>query len=105
MHYYRLERLINLFDGYRQVFKINSHHLMLLQIDGERFLIESNCPHREYPLKSSDVDGSDLVCPQHGYRFDIRSGELRHYSEEHCRNLHCFELVERDSEVGVILDY
>ncbi|MDF1693472.1 MAG: Rieske (2Fe-2S) protein [Zhongshania sp.] len=105
MHYYRLERLINLFDGYRQVFKINSHHLMLLQIEGERFLIESNCPHREYPLKSSDVDGSDLVCPQHGYRFDIRTGELRHFSEEHCRNLRCFELVERDSEVGVMLDY
>jgi nitrite reductase/ring-hydroxylating ferredoxin subunit len=105
MYYHRLEKLINLYDGYRQVFKIDSHQFMLLQIDDERFLVESNCPHREYPLKSSDVDGMDLVCPQHGYRFDIRSGELRHYSEEFCRNLRCYELVERDSEVGVMLEH
>ncbi|MBW2941507.1 Rieske (2Fe-2S) protein [Zhongshania aquimaris] len=105
MRYYSLEKYINLFDGYRKVFKIDSHNLMLLQLDGARYLIESNCPHREYPLSSSDVSGMELICPQHAYRFDIRNGELTHFSEEPCRNLRCFELIDRDNEVGVMLDY
>jgi nitrite reductase/ring-hydroxylating ferredoxin subunit len=105
MRYYSLEKYINLFDGYRKVFKIDSHHLMLLQLDGDRYLIESNCPHREYPLSSSDLEGMELVCPQHGYRFDIQSGALKHFSEEPCRNLLCFDLVDRDNEVGVMLEY
>ncbi|MFT6163942.1 Rieske (2Fe-2S) protein [Zhongshania aliphaticivorans] len=103
MRYYSLEKLINLYDGYRKVFKIDSHHLMLLQIDGQRYLIESQCPHREYPLRSSDVEGGELVCPQHGYRFDIRSGELLAASEEPCRSLRCYTLADRDNEVGVML--
>ena len=104
MRYYSLEKLINLYDGYRKVFKIDSHHLMLLQIEGQRFLIESRCPHREYPLSSSDVDGGELVCPQHGYRFDIRNGVLLAASEEPCRNLRCYSLVDRDNELGVMLE-
>ncbi len=103
MRYYSLDKLINLYDGYRQVFKIDSAHLMLLQIDGQRYLIESFCPHRAWPLSTSDVEGFELVCPQHHYRFDIRSGELRFASEEPCRNLRCYELVYRDNEVGVML--
>jgi nitrite reductase/ring-hydroxylating ferredoxin subunit len=54
-------------------------------------------------LRSSDVEGGELVCPQHGYRFDIRSGELLAASEEPCRNLRCYTLADRDNEVGVML--
>lgn len=104
MRYYSLEKLINLHDGYRKVFQIDSHHLMLLQIEGQRYLIESRCPHREYPLRSSDVQGGELVCPQHGYRFEISSGVLLAASEEPCRNLHCYSLTDRGNEIGVMLD-
>ena len=104
MRYYRLEKLINLFDGYREVFKIDNHSLMLLQIDGQRYAVESNCPHREYPLSASDVVGDELVCPKHHYRFGIGDGQLRFATEEPCRNLRCYELVYRDNEIGVVLE-
>lgn len=103
MRYYSLEKLMNLFDGYRKVFKIDNHQLMLLQQDGQRYLIESNCPHRAFPLSASDVIDDELVCPQHGYRFAIADGQLRHFSEEPCRNLRCYQLVYQNNELGVML--
>jgi nitrite reductase/ring-hydroxylating ferredoxin subunit len=104
MHYYRLEKLINLHDGYRKLIKIDNYSLLLLQNGDKPYLLESQCPHRAFPLSAADIQGDQLVCPQHGYRFDIRSGALLHASEEPCRGLRRFELVYRDNEVGVMLD-
>lgn len=78
--------------------------MILLQIDGQRYLIESLCPHRNYPLNASHIEGLQLVCPQHGYRFDIASGALRHASEEPCRNLRRYELVDEGNDVGVMIE-
>jgi len=103
MRYYTLEKRINLYDGYRKVFKIDQHHLMLLQIEGERYLVESFCPHRAFPLSTSDVFGLKLVCPKHRYEFEIATGELVKCTDEPCRNLKVYPLVEEDREVGVSL--
>lgn len=103
MHYYSLEKLINLDDGYRKTFKIDSHHLLLLQVDGQRYLVESLCPHRAYPLSVADIQGQVLICPKHGYCFDMRSGALKHFNEEPCRDLRRYELVYQGNEIGVML--
>ncbi|MBD2859241.1 Rieske 2Fe-2S domain-containing protein [Spongiibacter sp. KMU-158] len=103
MQFYQLERLINLHDGYRKQFKIDHYSLLLLQLEGRPYLIESQCPHREFPLSAANVSGEHLVCPQHGYRFDIRSGDLIHATEEPCRGLRRYELVYRDNVLGVML--
>ncbi len=103
MQYHRLELLINLHDGYRKVFKIDANHLMLVQLEGQRYLIESFCPHRAYPLAESDLQGDSLVCPQHGYRFDLATGAVLYASEEPCRALRRYELVYEGNEVGVML--
>ena len=50
MHFYSLEKLINLQDGYRREFRINYHRLLLLQVEGECYLLEALCPHQEHPL-------------------------------------------------------
>ena len=103
MRFYCLEKLINLHDGYRRVFKIDLYNLILLQIDGERFLLESHCPHRGHPLSESDISGLELHCPLHGYRFNIASGDLVYASEEKCRGLKSYELVYQQTEIGVML--
>jgi nitrite reductase/ring-hydroxylating ferredoxin subunit len=32
------------------------------------------CPHRLGPLGDAPVEGGSVVCPWHGYRFDLRRG-------------------------------
>ncbi|MGK0501020.1 MAG: nitrite reductase/ring-hydroxylating ferredoxin subunit, partial [Oceanicoccus sp.] len=79
------------------------HNLILLQQAGERYLLESHCPHRGHPLSESTLDINELRCPLHGYRFKLSSGELMYASEELCRGLKTYELVYQQTEIGVIL--
>lgn len=102
-HFFSLEKLINLHDGYRKVFKIDHYHLLLIQLAGELHLIESHCPHRGHPLSESDLQADKLRCPLHGYQFAIPSGELIFKTEESCRNLKIYDLVYQGHEVGVWL--
>lgn len=105
MRFYTLEKFINLHDGYRRVFKIDEHHLLLLQLDGERYLLEAMCPHRGHPLSEADVleEGRQLRCPLHGYLFDLTSGQLLLATEELCRDLRRYELIYRDTDLGLML--
>lgn len=103
MRYYALEKLINLHDGYRRSIKIDQHNLLLLQVDGERYLIEHRCPHRGHPLAEADIANGRIQCPLHGYQFDLVSGTLERFTEEPCRALVTYELVYEAREVGVML--
>ena len=103
MQFYSLEKLINLKDGYRKVFKIDHYNLLLVQINGDLHLLESMCPHRGHPLSESDIFDSKLRCPLHGYEFSIPAGELILQTEELCRGLKTYELCFQEKEVGVWL--
>ena len=45
--------------------------------NGELYAIEDRCSHDDGPLAEGDFEPEELVaiCPRHGARFDIRTGE------------------------------
>ena len=104
MRFYPLEKLINLQDGYTRRFKIDHLQLLLIQRDGERYLIEADCPHRAHPLDDASIDNGIVQCALHQYRFALGDGCLLHHTEEPCRALHTWELHYEGNEVGVMLD-
>lgn len=103
MRFYQLEKFINLHDGYRRSFKIDQHQLLLLQENGEQYLIEALCPHRAHPLETATIENHLIRCPLHHYEFDLRSGRVCTATEAHCRALRRYELIMRDKDVGVML--
>jgi len=51
-----------------------------IEIDGQRisiyYAINDTCPHkRTAPLIRGKLDGIGIKCPNHGYRFDLETGE------------------------------
>ncbi len=44
---------------------------------GEACALRDACPHRGMPLSEGRLDGQDVECPYHGWRFDAKSGECR----------------------------
>ena len=103
MRFYPLEKLINLHDSYSRQFKIDNLQLLLLQRQGELYLIEAQCPHRAHPLDVASIDGGVIQCALHNYQFAIDDGRLLHATEETCRGLRVFPVVYEGNEVGVML--
>lgn len=100
MAYLALEKLINLRDGYRKVFRVDGKELLLLQESGQTYLIRRACPHAEMPLDGALVSGDELTCPWHLMRFSLTTGAASHPG---CPSLEVLELAYEGNSLGVDL--
>lgn len=99
MAFYALERLMNLYDGYRQPFVVAGKPLLLIQEEGKRLIILNQCPHLQAPLEQSIITNGVLQCPVHGMRFDLHSG-----ASDACQNRLQFLPISYDgNQIGVTL--
>ena len=48
----------------------------LFNVDGEVYAMDNLCPHRGAPLSDGRLDGATIVCPWHGWAFDVQKGAL-----------------------------
>lgn len=97
----RLETLSSLHDGYRRVFRVSGRELLLLQVDGEHFLIENRCPHQGFPLLDASRQGSTIRCSRHGFSFDLVSGACVGDSSK-CGRLVRYQPVYEGNAIGVL---
>ncbi len=47
----------------------------LFKVDDEFYAISAYCTHQQVQMVHGYLDGHELMCPLHGARYDIRSGE------------------------------
>jgi 3-phenylpropionate/trans-cinnamate dioxygenase ferredoxin subunit len=52
-------------------------HIVVFNLDGEYFALEDVCTHDGGELAGGAIVGEEVVCPRHGARFCIRTGEAR----------------------------
>lgn len=48
---------------------------VLFRVGDTIYAIEDRCTHDDGPLGDGLLDGCEIICPRHGARFDIRTGE------------------------------
>lgn len=61
--------------GTHRVVDVDGAQVAVFNLDGEYFAIEDVCTHDGGILTGGPVDGDQVVCPRHGARFSIRTGE------------------------------
>ena len=63
-------------SGERKRIEINGKRISIFNIDNTYYAINDTCPHkRTAPLIRGKLDGIGIKCPNHGYRFDLETGE------------------------------
>jgi 3-phenylpropionate/trans-cinnamate dioxygenase ferredoxin subunit len=56
--------------------EVDGYEVALFNLDGEIYAIENVCTHDGGPLvEGTIINGCEVMCPRHGARFDIRTGE------------------------------
>jgi nitrite reductase/ring-hydroxylating ferredoxin subunit len=104
MRFVALEKLMNMADGYTSHRRLGFQEVVLVQRNGEHYVFEAHCPHREHPLDVAAIDAGEVRCGLHGYRFGLRTGNLIYASEEPCRGLRVWPVHYEGTEVGVMWD-
>ena len=62
--------------GLARAFTVNSREIAVFRTrEDQVFAIEGRCPHRGAPLAEGMLAGESVVCPFHGYRFELASGK------------------------------
>ncbi len=59
--------------------------VMLARVNGQIVAAGSICPHEEVSLLDGHLEGGRVVCPGHGYSFDLATGTCTHDPELHLR--------------------
>lgn len=47
-------------------------------VDGNVVVCQGVCPHEDVSLAGGMLMGNSIICPAHGYRFDLRTGRCGH---------------------------
>lgn len=62
--------------GSRKVVEIDGVMVAVFNLDGQFYAIEDVCTHDGGELASGTLEGDAIVCPRHGARFSVRTGEV-----------------------------
>ncbi len=74
--YYPICSLEKLPVGERLFVEVDEEPIVIFNFNGDIFAIADVCTHDQGSLGDGELEGYEIVCPRHGARFDIRSGEV-----------------------------
>lgn len=100
MRFQPLDKLINLHDGYRRRFKVDSLDVLVIQEADAVYIVDSRCPHRGHPLQDADIEAGVLFCPMHNFGFHLDSGE---HIDRACPALRVYTPHFEANEIGIVV--
>ena len=66
----------------KKVVEVGGQQLLLVNVKGDIYACENECPHQGSPLSGGIVkDGPTISCPRHGYRYNLKTGACDDYPE------------------------
>jgi len=86
-------------DGEVRHLKLGKRDVALVRAAGNYYVLSNVCRHAFAPLSDGFVEGFELVCPLHGWRFDVRDGSTDHPDSD----VRTYPVAVRDGEVFVTI--
>ncbi|HKZ72653.1 MAG TPA: non-heme iron oxygenase ferredoxin subunit [Steroidobacteraceae bacterium] len=55
--------------------EVDGYVVLVVRCGDALYAVEDRCTHDGEPLDGGEIAACEVVCPRHGARFDLRSGE------------------------------
>jgi 3-phenylpropionate/trans-cinnamate dioxygenase ferredoxin subunit len=65
----------DLAPGEKMLVEYDENDVGLFNINGEFYAISDVCTHDNGPLVEGKLDGEWIICPRHGARFNVKTGQ------------------------------
>jgi naphthalene 1,2-dioxygenase ferredoxin component len=75
LNWVRIVPLSGLEKKYPALARAGELELALCLVEGSVYATENMCSHAFARLSDGEVEGYEILCPLHGGRFDVRTGE------------------------------
>jgi nitrite reductase/ring-hydroxylating ferredoxin subunit len=73
---YEVCRLDQLHEGRGRPARVAGYYLAVFLVDGRVHVLDNQCAHVGSPLAGGAVDDGCVVCPWHGWRYRLATGDL-----------------------------
>lgn len=74
---YIIDDVSSLEVGQTKLINVDGMRITLVRLDDGFYAVDDICTHENVSLNSGVVSSGEIECPQHGARFDIRTGEVK----------------------------
>ena len=72
--YIKVMKCADLEIGKSAIIEVGDKEIALFNYKGNFYAIDNTCPHRGSPLGEGRVEEGILICPNHEWRFELKSG-------------------------------
>ena len=72
--YTKVMKCADLEIGKSAIIEVADKEIALFNYKGNFYAIDNTCPHRGSPLGEGRVEEGILICPNHEWRFELKSG-------------------------------
>ena len=64
-------------NGQHRVIDIDDTEVVIFKVDDNFFAMENICSHDGGEIASGVVENGEIICPRHGARFCIKTGDVK----------------------------
>jgi len=72
----RVANVADIPEGQMRGFEVGFDKVAVCHTSEGFFAITDECSHDAAPISSGSVAGNEVVCPRHGARFDLKTGDV-----------------------------
>jgi 3-phenylpropionate/trans-cinnamate dioxygenase ferredoxin subunit len=62
-------------DPGKEVFEVDERFVIVFHLEGKFYALDDCCTHDGSPMGDGLIEGLQIICPRHGARFDIPTGQ------------------------------
>lgn len=86
-------------DGENIVVEVDGTAVAIFKIDGSLYAIADMCTHDGAEIASGILEGDEIICPRHGARFCVKTGEVK--APPAYENIDCFPVRIQEGKIQI----